>query len=435
MYVDFVRHGDYDFKRRTWKSARYFACIVPPAGKGDVALIDLGPVEAVEKAVEAVRRVLQDPRKSIVELGEPESERELKTRLGKLADLVLRPLYPHLGPAPRWVLGPDAALWLVPFEALPLDDGSYAVEKHSIRYVVSGRELLAAGRTTVRPAPALVLADPDFDLKSAKAKTSPGIPTATSDAGAGNLATSTKLPAFARLPGTAAEAAAVVPALERFTRLKPVLKTGPDAQEKVVKSAKSPRVLLLSTHGYFLPDQEAAVPELFADALPTAMSKAGKPLENPFVRSGLALAGANHRGDNPARGDDGLLSALEVLGCDLMGTDLVVLSACDTGLGQIDMGQGVSGLRQAFHLAGAKAVLASLWQVPDRPTAELMAAFFAELEKNGDRAEALRRAQLRLIERRRELDGAAHPFFWAAFTLTVAGQEPRGGAEAGSSSR
>jgi CHAT domain-containing protein len=308
-----------------------------------------------------------------------------------------------------------------------LDDGSYAVEKHSIRYVVNGRELLASGRSAVRPAPALVLADPDFDLKPARAKTSPGIPTATSDAGGGNLATSAKLPAFARLPGTAAEAAAVVPALERLTHIKPVLKTGPDAQEQVVKSAKGPRILLLSTHGYFLPDQEAVVPELFADALPTAMSKAGKPLENPFVRSGLALAGANRRGEHPEHGEDGLLSGWEVLGCNLTGTDLVVLSACDTGLGQVQPGEAVAGLRQAFHLAGAKAVLASLWQVPDRPTAELMAAYFAELEKGGDRAEALRRAQLRLIEQRRELDGAAHPFFWAAFTLTVAGPDPGGG--------
>jgi len=384
-------------------------------------LIDLGPAEPIEKAVQAVRETLHDPRKSIVELGEPEAERELKARLGRLADLVLTPLRSRLDKASQWVLGPDASLWLVPFEALPLGDG-YVVEKHAVRYVTSGRDLLPNGRSSARPGPALVLADPDFDHKPDQ-KAAPVRKGTNTNlvALSGGLAASEKLPAFARLPGTAAEAAAVVPALQRLTRQPPVLKTGTDAQEGLVKTTKGPRILVLSTHGYFLPDQEAAAPELFADALQSAMSKDGKPLEYPLLRCGLALAGANFKGARPAGAEDGVLTGLEVVGCDLTGTSLVVLSACETGLGQVQNGQGVSGLRQAFHVAGAKAVLASLWQVPDRQTAELVTAFFTELEKGGDQAEALRRAQLRVIGRRRELDGAAHPFFWAAFTLSVAG--------------
>jgi CHAT domain-containing protein len=161
-----------------------------------------------------------------------------------------------------------------------------------------------------------------------------------------------------------------------------------------------------------------------------------------MLRSGLALAGFNHRARATTE-DDGVLTALEVAGLDLYGTELVVLSACETGLGKVDNGEGVYGLRRALVLSGARSQVVSLWKVDDAATQALMTAFYGRLKKGEDRVEALRQVQRDMLSgqlkvRSRsaratrslqapspeatgpDLSGWRHPYYWASFSVSGA---------------
>jgi CHAT domain-containing protein len=195
---------------------------------------------------------------------------------------------------------------------------------------------------------------------------------------------------FAPLRGTAQEASAIKTLFPDTKML-----TGRDANETSVKELNAPRTLHLATHGFFLENSTADKPDKTK-------------IENPLLRSGLAFAGANRRSGDK---DDGILTALEASGLNLWGTKLVVLSACDTGLGEIHNGEGVYGLRRSFVLAGAESVVMSMWPVSDFVTRELMTNYYKNLKKGMGRGEALRQVQLEMIKR----PNRQHPFYWASF--------------------
>jgi CHAT domain-containing protein len=176
--------------------------------------------------------------------------------------------------------------------------------------------------------------------------------------------------------------------------------------------------LHIATHGYFLPDrpvEDVDVPLEDADRM------GRRPALPPLLRSGLVLTGANRVTDPKAPAavaDEGWLTAEEVALMDLRGTELVVLSACESGLGDVaQAGEGVMGLRRAFQYAGAESVLVTLFKVSDVETRSLMKFFYQRLKDGATPADALHDAKVDLIARRRKEHKAAHPFFWSSFVL------------------
>jgi len=199
--------------------------------------------------------------------------------------------------------------------------------------------------------------------------------------------------------------------------------TGAAADERSVKtSAVGREVIHLATHGFFL--GSGCAPQLpgtrAVGGLTTASSAPARAksmaTENPLVLAGLAFAGANRRVPRSGDEDDGILTAEEVAGLNLQGTQWVVLSACDTGVGAIAAGEGVVGLRRAFEIAGAHTVIMSLWSVQDEATQEWMRALYASrLTDHLDTADAMREASVKILRDRRTHHQSTHPFYWAGF--------------------
>jgi CHAT domain-containing protein/tetratricopeptide (TPR) repeat protein len=373
---------------------RYAVWVVPARGEGEVRVMDLGPAETMDELIRSYRVAMRQTWLSIFQKDDEGAEALIRKELERIADRTLAVVRPAFGKAERLLISPDASLWLVPWAALPLPEGGYALEKYRISYLTSGRDL-ASPSTSRAAGPALVMGNPDYDLRPAVEGGKRMIPRAE---GAG-------FPVhFPPLPGTAREAAAVKPLLDRWLKKEVVLLTGEKAVERAFKAIRQPCVVVLCTHGYFLKDQRGP-----------SVRAAG----NPLLRCGLAFSGANQRALLPEdAADDGLLTGLEIVGTDLRGTELVVLSACETGLGEVQNGEGVVGLRQAFQLAGVRSVVATLWKVKDEESWLLMETFWGELAAGRAKVDALRNAQLQFIELSRKTKKAAHPYFWAAFTLT-----------------
>jgi CHAT domain-containing protein len=171
----------------------------------------------------------------------------------------------------------------------------------------------------------------------------------------------------------------------------------------------------VATHGFFLTDacQPAGGPS--TRGVGGLTGERPRQAENPLLLSGLALAGANRRAVAPDE-DDGILTAEEVAALDLSGVEWAVLSACDTGVGEVKAGEGVFGLRRAFQIAGARSIIMSLWSVEDQSTRAWMRALYAaRFERNRSTADAVHEASAALLRDRRSKGLGTHPFYWAAF--------------------
>lgn len=359
-------------EERRWGPVRYGSYLIRHSGPA--SYIDYGEAQSIDRIIVAFRKALARP-------GGDEAR-----KLGRQLDAVLmQPVRDQSGALREVLIAPEGMLNLIPFGALVDERNRYLIESSVFNYLSSGRDLLRPeNKQKPRSAP-LIVADPAFG--------DGGVDTRLDSAPAERSRDFSGVK-FDRLPGTGAEAQAIRQMLPDAT-----LFTGPQATETAVKQARGPRVLHVATHGFFLEDLNAAG-EIGARRLRLS--------ENPMLRSGLAFAGANTLRSGV---DDGVLTALEAAGLDLNGTQLVVLSACETGVGEVRNGEGVFGLRRAFDIAGAETIVMSLWPVADQTTKDLMIAYYGRLTQGEGRAEALRQAQLELQRDAKR----SHPFFWASF--------------------
>lgn len=427
VLIDIARHDLIDYDARSLKKRlldpHYVAWIIPPAG--DVVRVDLGDAKMIDGLIDEAREEINNAGGAggtIEQRGDAGAVKIVQAKLARLANVIWKPLAAKIdNKTRRLILSPDGQLWLVPWNALPVEQTDAGAEDDKVRWLVeqfaisttaSGRELVLGSQSDQpnknKPA---IFSNPDFDQSPSGKSSSyqrlfrkppqPINPSAKRNRSVSLYNQEGRFKFRAKpLPGTDKEAKATTPSMKAWLGDEaPDNFRGPFALESVVKQLVRPRSVVFATHGFY------------------AKADDDNSEADPLSSCGLLLAGCNDK-TAEIQDDDGILTGKEIAALDLRSTELVVLSACETGTGKIENGNGVAGLRRAFHLAGAECVASTLWRIPDLETADLMTEFFATLAKDADKDDALRLAQVNRIKFLREQSGAAHPYYWAGFGIS-----------------
>ena len=455
--VELVKYAPYNFQdkvqNRRWGAPRYVAFVLHADAKRPVELIELGEAAAIDEAVAGLGR----HHKEVQRAGELADWPALETEYRRLAAPLYKKLFARivakLAGVKQVYLSPDSQLHNLPFEALVDASGKYLVEAgYQFAYVNSGRDLVRQ-RSDESGGGVYVFAGPNYDLGVVQRlaaserlrSAAPNALAANTPTGVELLASATSAPisrsadtriGWRHLPGADLEGQEAGAAFADAGWGDVHTYTGDDALEDLVKTVRRPKALVLVTHGDFLEDQ----PELPADTGDSrsfgaldferglADNRGGsgqtrarlRATEDPMLRSYLLLAGANEIDEPLPAGsklDNGWLTAQEISQLDLRGTELVVLSACNTGRGRAENGQAVAGMRSAFLFAGARTIVGSLYEVPNAETRQLLKPFYEGVAAGEGKLASLNAAKLAFIQKRREETGAAHPFYWASFVL------------------
>lgn len=317
-------------------------------------------------------------------------------------DVVLKKINKRIA---KVYVSPDGVFHLVNLNTL-MDPTKkkFLADNLSIELVSNTKDLLADKNITNSPAGVVLFGSPDYAMENL-----------VTSHGARNEARAFETDSLSRffngetippLPGTETEVMSIS-ALLKNARIKNEVYMQQEAREDMIKSMKDVEILHIATHGFFLRD----IP---ASGTWNVAGFSGKTfIDNPLLRAGLLLAGAQKafEGYRDPNSDDGILTAFEAMSLDLENTDLVILSACETGLGEVSNGEGVYGLQRAFQTAGARSVLMSLWKVDDTATQELMTTFYSNWVDMKDKQKAFTEAQRAMRKKYK------HPYYWGAFAL------------------
>jgi CHAT domain-containing protein len=324
--------------------------------------------------------------------------------------LIWKPLLPHLSGVNRIYYSPAGLLHKVAFHALPAGDSQLLIDKYELSQYTSVRQLALTTEIGQQEKTITAMGDCLFTMDSAAMVKNRMIKGNTAPVFTSTHTETQKVGGWKTLPGTATEIAGIQKQFqENKGRSNVFLQAAATEEQFKSLAGRSPTILHLATHGFFLPDPEKKKREGFAADERNVFTMA----DDPLLRSGIVLSGANRvwNGGVPIAGiEDGIVTAYEIAQLDLSHTDLVVLSACETALGDIKGNEGVFGLQRAFKLAGVKNMLLSLWKVPDAETAEMMKLFYTHYLQGKSVREAFTLAQ-------QEMRKKYKPYYWAAFVL------------------
>jgi CHAT domain-containing protein len=339
-----------------------------------------------------------------------DAERAYRVVAWRLRQAIWDPLAPPLAGAAHVFVVPDGQVNVVNLNALPERAGRFlADEPATIHYLTTERDLVPTTNSEARTS-LLAVGGATFDGDTLAA------PAPTAERSACEAFSRMR---FAALPGSRREVAEISRAWPEGDARDVTVLSGAAATETAVKQAVSGRrVVHLATHGFFLGGE--CIPGLVGTrgvgGLARRTSSASADTDNPLLLSGLALAWANRRDRARDRQDDGILTAEEIAALNLHGTEWAVLSACDTGLGEIKAGEGVFGLRRAFQIAGARTVIMSLWAVEDGAARVWMRALYdGRFRRHFTTSEAVGAASRSVLADRRARGLSTHPFYWAGF--------------------
>jgi CHAT domain-containing protein len=512
--IEFVRFKVFNFKaveaegESQWKPARYIAFILPAGQPSQVEMIDLGEAEPIDRLIQIYRdsvrtrhcRVLSQvgTRQCRVptnfpnlDIGDVEEEPETETiTINEVEDFtkgielrkaIFDPIRAAIASSRDLIIAPDGNLNSLPFNILPNGEGeTRLMDDFGISYLTVGRDILRDKiEVNQQPEKPLIIADPQFDLATSHPSHPAGVKTPASELKSseedskkeqsvstdfrdetGNFCPG-KL--FSKLSDTsfppAKSTGYLAQAVAESLGVKPYLQK--DAITTHLTNAKSPKILLVATHGFWLKQHLATQlkeeitqnrpdnPPVNSQYSSINRKELSTQVENPMMRSGLAFAGAKNwkSGEKlPENAGKGIVFAQDITGIDLWGTELALLIACQSGLGDVEAGEGVFGLRRAFFIAGAKTLIMSLWSVPERASILLMNRLFENLKKGLGRGEALQEAQTyirtitirklqqselgvdvlnelfpnnilspEVIESQGDLQPLKHPYYWGAW--------------------
>ena len=344
-----------------------------------------------------------------------ENKGNAKELFGQLYSLVWIPLEEHLTGIKTIYYAPSGLLHKVSFNALVQTDSSYLASTHDLHALLSVRDIPNLKKTAKSSNDGLIalIGGANFE-----ASTQEEIDESSLDyimtKSIGSLLRSVDRSGWSYLKGSLNEVNQINK-IASDTKQNTILKTGVDASEEQFNELvtnQQPQILHLATHGYYIPPPKEQNRSTFSFQNDNTFTNSDEPL----LRSGILLAGANQKWVHNKNIDsdfDGILTALEVSRLDLSQTDLVVLSACETGLGDIKGSEGVYGIQRALKMAGVKNQLVSLWKVPDKETAEMMELFYTFLLNDKlDYSTAFKKAQNVMKEK-----NPNKPLKWAGFVL------------------